>query len=133
MLSATYAESRRAFLDAAAAAHAVVTHHPHPLAGPDGGDLAVDVAELGPDTADDVVLVVSGTHGVEGYCGSALQRRWLETHTGDRPAGVRVVMIHALNPYGFAWVRRVNEDNVNLNRNFVDWAAGAPRNADYAE
>ena len=44
------------------------------------------------------------------------------THAGDRPADVRVVMIHALNPYGMAWVRRVNEDNVDLNRNFIDWS-----------
>ncbi len=30
-------------------------------------------------------------------------------------------LVHALNPYGFAWTRRVNEDNVDLNRNFVDF------------
>jgi hypothetical protein len=35
-----------------------------------------------------------------------------------------VVLIHALNPYGFAWSRRVNEHNVDQNRNFL--LAGQP-------
>jgi len=34
--------------------------------------------------------------------------------------GQAAVLVHAINPYGFAWTRRVNEDNVDLNRNFVD-------------
>jgi hypothetical protein len=28
-------------------------------------------------------------------------------------------LIHALNPFGFAWRRRFNEENVDLNRNFL--------------
>ena len=32
---------------------------------------------------------------------------------------LRCVLLHALNPFGFAWRRRVNEDNVDLNRNFL--------------
>jgi hypothetical protein len=76
-------------------------------------------------------LVVSGTHGVEGYCGSALQTHWLTHHHATRPTETRVVMLHALNPYGFSWVRRVNEDNIDLNRNFIDFAAGPPPNEAY--
>ena len=30
-----------------------------------------------------------------------------------------MVLIHAMNPYGFAWLRRVNEHNIDLNRNFL--------------
>lgn len=133
-LSQSYVEARAAFLDVAGTARADVQTFPHPERGPDGEELAVDVAELGPVDATDVVLVVSATHGVEGYCGSALQRHWLTHHAAERPAHVRVVLVHALNPYGFAWVRRVNEDNVDLNRNFVDWTApdGRPANAAYS-
>ena len=40
------------------------------------------------------------------------------------PANVRVVLVHAINPHGFAWLRRVTEDNVDLNRNFVDHSTG---------
>jgi hypothetical protein len=39
--------------------------------------------------------------------------------------------VHAINPHGFAWLRRVTEDNVDLNRNFVDFAAPLPENPGY--
>lgn len=130
-LSTEYPAARAAFVAAAAAAGARHTGFPHPLEGPAGEALSVDVAELGPADAAHVVLVVSATHGVEGYCGSALQTEWLTHHAGERPDEVRVVHVHALNPFGMAWHRRVNEDNVDLNRNFVDWSHPPPRNDDY--
>jgi hypothetical protein len=130
-LDPSYATARAAFLSAAQQAGALVTIHPHPLRGPDGEALAVDVAELGPSDATTVVLVVSATHGVEGYCGSALQTHWLAHCAHERPEGLRLVHVHALNPFGMAWVRRVNEDNVDLNRNFVDWSDSPPANPDY--
>ncbi len=77
-------------------------------------------------------MIVSGTHGVEGYAGSALQRWWLDERADTRPAAVRIALVHALNPVGFSWVRRVNEDNVDLNRNFVDWSS-PPRNEGYGD
>ncbi|MEZ5229794.1 MAG: DUF2817 domain-containing protein [Acidimicrobiales bacterium] len=89
------------------------------------------MAEVGPEETDNAIVVVSGTHGVEGYLGSALQRHHLETYDRDRTGGPVLVFVHALNPYGFSWVRRVNEDNVDLNRNFIDWERPAPANDDY--
>ena len=131
MLSTSYPVARRAFLAAAEAAGATIDTFEHPDRGPEGEALGIDVAELGPRDASTVVLVFSATHGVEGYCGSALQTHWLAHHTAQRPDGIRVVNVHALNPFGMAWVRRVNEDNVDLNRNFVDWTQPPPANADY--
>jgi hypothetical protein len=131
-LTTTYDESRERFLAAAVAAGAATETFPHPLTGMDGGPLAIDVATLGAPDAPAVLLVVSGTHGVEGFTGSALQHHWLDRVGSDAlPAGLRVVLLHAFNPYGFAWVRRVNEDNVDLNRNFVDWSQPPPANEDY--
>ncbi len=75
--------------------------------------------------------IVSGTHGVEGFTGSALQHHWWDHHHADRPDALRVVHLHAFNPHGFSWVRRVNEDNVDLNRNFIDWSQPPPANEDY--
>ncbi|HNJ97461.1 MAG TPA: DUF2817 domain-containing protein, partial [Ilumatobacteraceae bacterium] len=46
---------------------------------------------------------------------------------------VRVVHVHALNPFGMAWHRRVNEDNVDLNRNFPDWSQPLTANPGYEE
>jgi predicted deacylase len=131
-LSRSYADARTAFLDAAAAAGAGIESFTHPLRGLEGEELAIDVAEKGPSDADTAVMVVSGTHGVEGYLGSALQRHHLGQLAGHDVAPA-FVFVHALNPYGFSWVRRVNEDNVDLNRNFVDWSQPLPRNDEYGE
>ena len=131
-LDQTYDVARRRFLDAAASAGAEVTSFPHPQRGREGEELAIDVATLGPDDASSILLIVSGTHGVEGYAGSALQSWWLDECSAVRPSDVRVVLLHAFNPVGFSWVRRVNEDNVDLNRNFVDWS-DVPRNDRYGD
>lgn len=130
-LSRTYGDARAAFLDAAASAGARLSASVHPETGLEGEELFIDVAEVGPENNDAVMVVVSGTHGVEGYLGSALQRHHLETIDRDRVDGPTLVFVHALNPYGFSWVRRVNEDNVDLNRNFVDWTRPLPRNDGY--
>ncbi len=132
-LAPTYAKARQEVLAAATRAGAEVTTFPHPDTGREGEDLAIDVATIGPDDADAVVVIVSGTHGVEGYAGSALQRWWLDQRASALPEGVRVVIVHALNPVGFSWVRRVNENNVDLNRNFVDWSQPPPANDGYRD
>lgn len=119
-LPADYATARQAFLAACRSAGASVRSVEHPLAGPDGA-LFMDIASLGPTEATRAVFVVSGTHGVEGYAGSQLQTHWLANHAAEQPADVRSIWLHAHNPFGFAWTRRVNEDNVDLNRNYLDW------------
>ncbi|MEW6268411.1 MAG: M14 family metallopeptidase [Thermodesulfobacteriota bacterium] len=130
--AASYAEARECFLGACAAAGARVVSHAHPLAGPDGGPLFLDEARLGADDAPRVLFVASGTHGIEGFCGSAIQTRLLRDGAFARPPeGCAVVLVHAVNPWGFAWLRRVNEDNVDVNRNFLDHDAAHPENADY--
>ena len=132
-LSADYSMARHAFLAAAHKIDALVSSFPHLLTGPNGEPLAIDVAELGPSDAEKTVLIVSGTRGVSGFCGSALQTEWLTKHSQDRPDDTRVIMVHGLNPFGFAWVRLVNEDNVDVNRNFINWSEAPPINADYQE
>lgn len=133
VLAPDYATARERFLAAAAGAGAGVEHLVHPLRGPAGEELAIDVAWLGSPDAPDRVVVVSGTHGIEGYAGSLCQSTWLEIAArSSRPGGVAVVVLHAFNPHGFAWQRRVNEDNVDLNRNFVDFA-DPPANDAYDE
>jgi hypothetical protein len=131
-LAQTYGDARDAILAASRRAGAEATAFPHPSAGRLGEELAIDVLTVGPAEAESVLVIVSGTHGVEGYAGSALQRWWLDERAEARPVDVRVALVHALNPVGFSWVRRVNEDNVDLNRNFVDWSS-PPRNDAYGD
>src|SRR3954466_11012291 len=99
-LAGDYQQARTEFLDAAARRGARITHHEHPLRGPDGGELATDVAVLGRPDAPRRLLVISGTHGVEGFAGSLCETAWLRDGV-DLPNDLAVVVIHALNPYGF--------------------------------
>ncbi|MEC9073399.1 MAG: M14 family metallopeptidase, partial [Myxococcota bacterium] len=84
-------------------------------AAADGSPLTIDVGVIGLD-APRALLTTSGVHGIEGFAGSACQRHML---SGDLRDDVRYVMVHAVNPYGMAKIRRVNERNVDLNRNFL--------------
>ena len=119
-LPADYDTARQGFLEACSASGARIRSIKHPEAGPNG-EVFMDIASLGPSDARRAVFIVSGTHGVEGFAGSPLQTHWLRHHAQDHPTNVRSVWLHAHNPVGFAWTRRVNEDNVDLNRNYIDW------------
>jgi hypothetical protein len=133
--SADYSEARRKFRNAATRAGAALATYINPkVKGPNGEALATDVARLGPRDASRVLITISATHGAEGFCGSGAQVGSFEAGLGrELPADTALVAIHAINPYGFAWLRRVTEDNVDLNRNFVDHAAPLPRNPGYDE
>jgi hypothetical protein len=89
--------------------------------GPQGQALSIDAALFSPDAPRRVVIISSGLHGVEGFFGAAVQTAWMERHRHhfSLSAHTGLVLLHALNPYGFAWLRRWNEENVDLNRNFL--------------
>jgi predicted deacylase len=130
-----YGDARAAFLRAAERRGAVVASHPIRARGPRGEELAIDTAYFGPDQPDDVLLVTSGVHGVEGFAGSAIQQQLLEAQLDALPfaAHVGVLLVHAVNPWGFAHRRRVNENNVDLNRNFLRHPDEHAPNPDYDE
>ena len=134
-MRASYPEARAKFQLAVANAAGQLTSYVHPSAtGPDGGSLAIDVACFGPLDATKAFLIISGTHGGEGYTGSAAQIALLATGALARlPGDTRVLLLHAINPYGFAHRTRTTENNVDLNRNFVDFSARLPRNDAYLE
>ena len=85
---------------------------------------------------DNLLILTAGVHGVEGYAGSAMldvvvqefSKKMNPDHTG-------VILIHAGNPWGMKNFRRYNEDNVDLNRNFIyDWDSfDLTMNKDYQE
>jgi predicted deacylase len=133
--SPTYTAAAERFRYQCRGAGAVMEHHVHPRArGPGDEQLAVDVARFGSPNSDAVLIVISGVHGIEGFAGAACQLAFVssEAQSLEDPPGA-IVFVHALNPWGFAHWRRVNEDNVDLNRNFVDHARPHPGNRLYAE
>lgn len=134
LFSASYLEARDRFIKALGPAG--FTHDSHTLKGsgsdntqlraPGGEPLTIDVGIRRGASNDKALVISSGLHGIEGFFGSAVQlslltdARWCEA-----AANHTIVFLHGLNPYGFAWKRRANEDNVDLNRSF--FGAGEPR------
>jgi hypothetical protein len=127
-----YRHGRHDFIAACEEAGIDVIARVHPdVAGRDGKPLFLDTAVIGPRDAKKALLLISATHGVEGYFGSGVQTGLMrEGLAGRAPKGAKIVLLHALNPYGFSWDRRVNEDNADINRNCVDFAA-PPANGPY--
>jgi hypothetical protein len=124
--SETYAEARQKFLVLAADRGAEVVSVVHPTErGAQGEDLAIDMATFGDPKAHKTLLLVSGTHGQEGFLGSALQIEWLRNL--EIPDEVNVVALHALNPWGFSHLSRTDEKNIDINRNFTDYGVAAPQ------
>lgn len=132
LFAPTYREARGRLLEAARPASALVTSHRHPGPSPDDSPLYTDVVRVGPHEARQILLIISGTHGVEGFAGSAIQIAALHAvRTQSLPRDTALILIHALNPYGFAWCRRVDAQNIDVNRNLLDHDAAAPDNSDY--
>eukprot|EP00051_Salpingoeca_urceolata_P010706 m.131491 g.131491 ORF g.131491 m.131491 type:complete len:439 (+) comp16820_c0_seq5:2477-3793(+) len=121
--SDSYETARALFRARAASAGAELVTLPLP-ADP---TLSIDIAVLKPKNVREehqttpVLVHVSGTHGVEGHAGSAIQSAVLEKFAAGNMswATATVVLVHALNPFGFHHGRRWNENNVDLNRNLL--------------
>ena len=136
-----YSQARGKFLAAAEAAGAELSALLHPGRGLADEELAMDLAWVGSRSAQHVLVIASGTHGGEGFMGSGLQVQLLRDLASGAAGAVdaelerelSLLFVHAHNPHGFSWVRRVNEDNIDLNRNFVDFGSPVPANATYAE
>lgn len=120
------------FRQACEARGLAVMEHPHPLPGPGGEALAMQVARLGPAAARRMLVVLSGVHGPELLCGSGIQTALLRGDLlDDLAADTAVLMIHAVNPWGAAHLSRTTEDHVDICRNFVDFSSALPVNDAY--
>ena len=70
-----------------------------------------------------LIVLTTGVHGMEGYIGSVMldvffREIWPEQDHSD----TGVLVVANVNPYGMKYLRRYNENNVDLNRNFIlDW------------
>ena len=105
-----YRQGRQAFIAAAQARGIDVIGRVHPTArGPDEKPLFIDTAALGPRSAARALLLLSGTNGMEGCFGSGVQTGLLREGLAP-PEGARIVLVHALDPYGFAWDRPPDTD-----------------------
>ena len=103
----------------------------------EGDDLYVDNIYL-PATKENKNLIVltTGVHGMEGYIGSVMLDVFFEEIYPDIDVNSTGILVVAnVNPYGMKYMRRYNENNVDLNRNFIlDWENfDKASNKDYPE
>ncbi len=65
-----------------------------------------------------LLILSSAIHGIEGFVGSGVQQMTMtELLTEQSLDEMGILLIHAMNPYGFKYFRRFTENNVDLNRN----------------
>ena len=115
--SYSYEQARERFVKIAES-KGVLSHLPIASSSVSEADLYIDIVWIGRKDAKNVLLVQSGIHGVEAYAGSAIQISFLQQFVQEQ-SEIAVVLVHVLNPYGMKTCRRVNENNVDLNRNSV--------------
>jgi hypothetical protein len=139
----SYSEARAQFrvladkADASISSLLIKRHSPtgaeEQVTGPSGEDLTIDIAWIGDTHPQRAFIHSSGTHGVEGFAGSAIQCDWFANRVKAAKDGSAIVFIHCINPYGMAWLRRCNENNVDLNRNFAEFPRRGKESSAYAK
>ena len=129
-----YVAARELFVETCDDAGLDLESHKHAMPGPNGESLFTDCTLIGRRDARNLIVLISGTHGVETLCGSACQSGFIaEGNWRSIDDDTAILIIHALNCWGAAHLRRNNEDNVDLSRNFLDFDKPLPENDAYEE
>ncbi|MBR4882233.1 MAG: DUF2817 domain-containing protein, partial [Clostridia bacterium] len=70
-----------------------------------------------------LIVLTTGVHGMEGFIGSVMLDVFFEEIYPDLDSeNTGILIVANVNPYGMKYYRRYNENNVDLNRNFIlDW------------
>jgi hypothetical protein len=91
-----------------------------PMASKTDNDLMIDFCYIpAKDTTQKLIMINSGTHGIEGFVGSAVQQMLMaEFFEPHMTSEVGLLLVHGMNAWGFKNQRRFTENNVDLNRNF---------------
>lgn len=91
-----------------------------PVKSKTDSDLTIDFCYIpAKDTTLKLLVINSGTHGIEGFVGSAVQQMLMaEFFEPDMTSEVGLLIIHGMNAWGFKNERRFSENNADLNRNF---------------
>ena len=72
-----------------------------------------------------LIILTTGVHGMEGYIGSVMLDVFFdEIYPTIDTSKTGILVVANINPYGMKYMRRYNENNVDLNRNFIeDWTS----------
>ena len=130
----TYAAARQNWLEHINKLSGYHIAYPCAGVGPENEALVTDTFWIGKKNAPRVLVLIAGTHGIEGFIGSAIQLDQLTLICSGQiviPNNSAILLVHALTPWGYAWQRRCDADGVDLNRNNVDFSKPLPENKDY--
>ncbi len=119
----TYEENRddfRALLDEVKVYWPAAELSHYPIEAGDE-DLTIDLIRALPiQERKQQIFLSTGLHGIEGYVGSAVVKLFVKEYLRQlNPADTGLYLVHAINPWGMKHRRRVNENNIDLNRNFI--------------
>jgi hypothetical protein len=85
-----------------------------------GEDLTLDWIEAPAGQSEKLLIFTLGEHGVEAFVGSGMLALFLDNYLDQLDAeNISLLLVHAINAWGMQHGRRVNENNVDLNRSFV--------------
>ncbi len=83
-------------------------------------DLSIDWLWAEPETKENLIILSTGQHGIEGYVGSAMLKIFMDEFAPRIDShNTGLLLVHAMNPWGMKYERKVNENGVDLNRNFI--------------
>lgn len=117
----TYEESRERFigsLEQVRAKFPGARHVSHTLSS--DADLSIDWITYTPEKLEKAIILTTGLHGIEGYTGAVMMQLFVREYLPElNPETTGLLLVHAINPYGMKYRRKVNGNNVDLNRNFT--------------
>jgi hypothetical protein len=83
-------------------------------------DLSIDWFWAEPRVKENLVMISTAEHGIEGYVGSAMLMLFMDEFAPRmNPENTGLLLVHTINPWGMKHHLRVNPNHVDLNRNFV--------------
>jgi len=100
--------------------HYKICEH-HSDAYDDKGILTTETVYLSDtESPEKLLILTAGMHGVEGFVGAELVNRTITRHYKEMNSSkTALLVINFINPWGMKYFRRVNRENIDLNRNFI--------------
>jgi len=88
---------------------------------PGDEDLTIDwIHSNALEKNEKVLILTTAEHGIEGYVGAAMMQRFIDQFLPQLdPRTTGLLLVHTINPWGMKHHRRVNADNIDLNRTFL--------------
>jgi hypothetical protein len=76
-------------------------------------DLSIDWLWAHAHKKENLIIISTAEHGIEGYVGYAMMKIFIEEFAPRlNPENTGLLLLHGMNPWGMKHYRKVNENNV---------------------